>query len=121
MAAFAAASGGRALFLNIRGAMAQRAMRREKLVWERPNVSTNAHTSDSHYEASAGRSATIHEGDLSDRYLGRWTGRGRFLRHHLDRSSGARATEREQLVFETVRNARDASVAVVEKAFAEDG
>jgi len=41
------------------------AMRREKLVWENgPNVSTNAHTSDSHYEASAGRSATIHEGDF---------------------------------------------------------
>jgi len=32
---------------------------------------------------------------------------------------GREPTEREQLVFETVRNARDASVAVVEKAFAE--
>jgi len=98
------------------------AMRREKLVWENgPNVSTNAHTSDSHYEASAGRSATIHEGDFVlidiwgrvDRPEGvfydiTWTG-----------VVGREPTEREQLVFETVRNARDASVAVVEKAFAE--
>jgi Xaa-Pro aminopeptidase len=98
------------------------AMRRENLVWENgPNVSTNANTSDSHYEASAGRSATIHEGDFVlidiwgrvDRPEGvfydiTWTG-----------VVGREPTEREQLVFETVRNARDASVAVVEKAFAE--
>ena len=98
------------------------AMRRENLVWENgPNVSTNANTSDSHYEASAGRSATIHEGDFVlidiwgrvDRPEGvfydiTWTG-----------VVGREPTERELLVFETVRNARDASVAVVEKAFAE--
>jgi Xaa-Pro aminopeptidase len=98
------------------------AMRRENLVWENgPNVSTNANTSDSHYEASAGRSATIHEGDFVlidiwgrvDRPEGvfydiTWTG-----------VVGREPTERELLVFETVRNARDASIAAVEKAFAE--
>jgi Xaa-Pro dipeptidase len=98
------------------------AMRREKLVWENgPNVSVNANTSDSHYEATAAHSAAIKEGDFvlidiwgrvdqpeSVFYDITWTG-----------VVGREPTEREQLVFETVRNARDAAIAVVEKAFAE--
>src|ERR1700721_627506 len=40
-------------------------MRRENLVWENgPNVSANANSSDSHYEPTADKSATIHENDF---------------------------------------------------------
>jgi Xaa-Pro aminopeptidase len=97
------------------------AMRREGLVWENgPNVSVNANSSDSHYEPTAEKSSTICQGDfvLIDIW-GRvdlpgtvfyditWTG-----------VVGREPSEREQLIFETVRNARDAAVAAVEGAFA---
>lgn len=98
------------------------AMRREGLVWDvGPNVSANANSSDSHHEPTAEKSAAIHDGDFllidiwgrqdkpeSIFYDITWTG-----------VVGREPTEREQLVFETVRNARDASVAIVEQAFAE--
>ena len=97
------------------------AMRREGLVWENgPNVSVNANSSDSHYEPTAERSAPIREGDFllidiwgrpekhgSIFYDITWTG-----------VVGREPTAREQLVFETVRNARDAAIATVEQAFA---
>jgi Xaa-Pro aminopeptidase len=96
------------------------AMRREGLVWENgPDVSVNANTSDSHYEPTAERSAPIHEGDFllidiwgrQDRpgsifYDITWTG-----------VIGREPSAREQLVFETVRNGRDATIATVEAAF----
>ena len=99
------------------------AMRRERLVWENgPDVSVNANTSDSHYEATAERSAPIGEGDFLlidiwgriDRpdtiyYDITWTG-----------VIGREPSEREQHVFETVRNARDAAIAAVEAAFREE-
>jgi Xaa-Pro aminopeptidase len=98
------------------------AMRREGLVWENgPNVSANANSSDSHYEPTAEKSAPIGEGDFvlidiwgrpdkpgSIFYDITWTG-----------VVGREPSEREQLVFETVRNARDAAIAKVEQAFAE--
>jgi Xaa-Pro aminopeptidase len=97
------------------------AMRREGLIWENgPNVSTNANSSDSHYEPTAEKSSTIREDDFIlidiwgrvDRpgsifYDITWTG-----------VVGREPSEREQLVFETVRNARDAAIATVEAAFA---
>lgn len=97
------------------------AMRRAGLVWENgPDVSVNANTSDSHYEPTAGRSAPIKEGDFllvdiwgrtdtpqSVYYDITWTG-----------VVGREPTEREQLVFATVREARDAAIAAVEQAFA---
>jgi Xaa-Pro aminopeptidase len=97
------------------------AMSREGLVWENgPNVSVNANCSDSHYEPTAEHSADIAEGDFvlidiwarlekagSIFYDITWTG-----------VVGREPSEREQLVFETVRNARDAAIAVVEQAFA---
>lgn len=99
------------------------AMRREGLVWENgPNVSVNANSSDSHYEPTAERYASIREGDFvlidiwgrldkpdSVFYDITWTG-----------VVGREPTEREQLVFQTVRNARDAAIAAVETAFATD-
>jgi Xaa-Pro aminopeptidase len=98
------------------------AMRREGLVWANgPDVSANANTSDSHYEPTAQKSAPIGEGDFvlidiwgrvdkpgSVFYDITWTG-----------VVGREPSEREQLVFETVRNARDAAIAKVEQAFAE--
>ncbi len=96
------------------------AMRREGLVWENsPNVSVNAHSSDSHYEPTADHSSPIREGDfvLIDIW-GRvnqpetvfyditWTG-----------VVGRAPTEREQRIFETVRSARDAAITAVEGAF----
>jgi Xaa-Pro aminopeptidase len=98
------------------------AMRREGLVWENgPNVSVNANSSDSHYEPTADHAAPIREGDFvlidiwgridspgSVFYDITWTG-----------VVGRQPTGMERLIFSTVRNARDAAIAVVEKAFAE--
>ena len=97
------------------------AMGRESLVWENgPDVSVNSNTSDQHYEPTAAHSAPIHEGDFllidiwgrvdspsSVYYDITWTG-----------VVGREPTAREQLVFETVRNARDAAIAAVAQAFA---
>src|SRR5215472_17151655 len=97
------------------------AMRCEGLVWENgPNVSVNANCSDSHYEPTAERTAPIRAGDFllidiwgrvdkvdSVFYDITWTG-----------VVGREPTDREQLVFETVRNARDAAISAVESAFA---
>ena len=99
------------------------AMKRGGLVWENgPNVSVNANCSDSHYEPTADRTADIKQGDFllidiwgrSDEsdsifYDITWTG-----------VVGREPSEREQLVFETVRNARDAAISLVETAFAEN-
>ncbi len=98
-----------------------KAMRREGLVWENgPNVSANKNSSDSHYEPTAESSSPVCEGDFvlidiwgrpeehgSIFYDITWTG-----------VVGREPTERERLVFETVRNARDAAIGVVESAFA---
>jgi Xaa-Pro aminopeptidase len=97
------------------------AMRREGIVWDDgPNVSVNANCSDSHYEPTADHTAPIREGDFllidiwgqldqpdSVYYDITWTG-----------VVGREPSTREQLVFETVRNARDAAIAAVEQAFA---
>jgi Xaa-Pro aminopeptidase len=97
------------------------AMRREGLVWDDgPNVSVNANSADSHYEPTAEKSAPIREGDFvlidiwgrvnnpgSIHYDVTWTG-----------VVGREPSAREQLVFETVRNARDAAIAAVQAAFA---
>jgi Xaa-Pro aminopeptidase len=97
------------------------AMRHENLVWENgPNVSVGPNSSDSHYEPTAASSSPIRENDFVlidiwgrlDRpgsifYDITWTG-----------VVGREPTELEQRVFETVRNARDAAIAVVEQAFA---
>ena len=98
------------------------AMRREGLIWDDgPNVSVNANCSDSHYDPSAEHSSPIQKGDFllidiwakvdkpgSVYYDITWTG-----------VVGREPTEREKRVFETVRNARDAAIHAVERAFAE--
>jgi len=99
------------------------AMSREGLVWENgPDVSVNANTSDQHYEPTAERAAPIREGDFllidlwgrldlpaSVFYDITWTG-----------VVGREPSKKEQLVFETVRRARDAAIHAVEQAFAQN-
>ena len=85
-------------------------------------MSVNANCSDSHYEPTADNTARINDGDFvlidiwgrlenpgSVYYDITWTG-----------VVGREPSEREQLVFETVRNARDAAIAAVEQAFAQN-
>jgi Xaa-Pro aminopeptidase len=99
----------------------QEAMRREGLIWENgPNVSVNENSSDSHYEPTAASSRTIREGDFllidiwgrrdipgSCYYDITWTG-----------VIGREPSEKEQLIFNTVKQARDAAIQCVESAFA---
>jgi Xaa-Pro dipeptidase len=96
------------------------AMRGEGLVWEHgPNVSCGPNSADSHYEPTAERSAAIRKGDFvlidiwgkldqpeSVYYDITWTG-------IVDREP----TEREHLIFNTVRTARDAAIAKVQAAY----
>jgi Xaa-Pro aminopeptidase len=98
------------------------AMRREGLVWENgPNVSANANSSDSHYEPTAERSAPIREGDFILIDIWGRVDRAASIFYDITWTGvvGREPTEREQLVFETVRNARDAAIAAIEQAFAE--
>jgi Xaa-Pro aminopeptidase len=97
------------------------AMRRAGLVWENgPDVSVNANSSDSHYEPTAANSAPIREGDFM--LIDIWARQAKPGSIYYDITwtgvVGREPTEREQLVFETVRNARDAAIVTVEKAFA---
>ncbi|MGC9157494.1 MAG: M24 family metallopeptidase [Terracidiphilus sp.] len=97
------------------------AMRREGLVWDDgPNVSVNANCSDSHYEPTAERSATIREGDflLIDIWARPDTAAGVYYDITWTGVVGRAPTEREQQVFQTVVNARDAAIRTVESAFA---
>jgi Xaa-Pro dipeptidase len=97
------------------------AMRRGGLVWENsPDVAVNENTSDSHYTATEAATKPIREGDFvlidiwgrvncpdSIFYDITWTG-----------VVGREPSERERLVFHTVRDARDAAISAVQAAFA---
>ena len=99
----------------------QEGMRREGLVWEHgTNVSCGSNSADSHYEPTPERSSPIKTGDFilidiwarldqpnSCYYDITWTG-----------VVGRQATEREQFIFENVRDARDAACTLVEAEFA---
>ncbi len=96
------------------------AMTREGLVWEHgPNVSAGPNSADSHYEPSAANSREIGRGDFvlidvwgqmagpgSCFYDITWTG-------VVDREP----TDREQVVFAAVRDARDAAISTIADAF----
>lgn len=99
------------------------AMRREGLVWENgPNVSVNANSSDSHYEPTAGRSFPIREGDFVLIDIWGRLDKPRTIFYDITWTGvvGRQPSEREQLVFTTVRNARDAAIAAVESAFSSE-
>jgi len=105
------------------------AMRREGLIWEHgPNVSCGPNSADSHYEPTPESSRPIRPGDFilidiwgklpqpgagypasaSIYYDITWTG-----------VVAREPTEREQLIFTTVRDARDAAIRVIEQAYAD--
>ncbi len=98
------------------------AMDRAGLIWDHgPNVSVGANSADSHYEPSPESSLPLRSGsfvliDIWGRmnrpgtcfYDITWTG-----------VTGREPTAREQTVFEAVRDARDAAIALVRGAFAE--
>ncbi len=98
------------------------AMSREGLIWDHgPNVSAGPNSADSHYEPTAANTRPIRKGDFvlidiwaklandpsSIWYDITWTG-----------VVGREPTEREQLIFTAVRDARNASVKAVQDAFA---
>ena len=97
------------------------AFRREDLIWEHgPNVSCGPNSADSHYEPSAENSRPIRPGDFvlidlwaklpspgAVYYDITWTG-------VIDREP----TDRDQALFATVRDARDAAIAAVQSAYA---
>jgi Xaa-Pro dipeptidase len=100
----------------------QEGMTRAGLIWEHgPNVSAGPNSADSHYEPTAANSRPIKQGDFvlidiwaklandpaAVWYDITWTG-----------VVGREPTEREHLIFNTVRDARDASIKVVQDAFA---
>jgi Xaa-Pro aminopeptidase len=97
------------------------AMRREGLIWEHgPNVSCGANSADSHYEPTPELSRPIRPGDFilidiwaklpqpgAVYYDITWTG-----------VVAREPTEREQLIFTAVRDARDAAIHAIEQAYA---
>jgi Xaa-Pro aminopeptidase len=96
-------------------------MRREGLTWENgPNVSVGANSADSHYEPTAANSRPIREGDFL--LIDIWGKVDKPNTIHYDITwtgvIGREPSELEQRVFEAVRDARDAAIAVVEEAFA---
>ena len=97
------------------------AMRREGLAWDHgPNVSVGANCADSHYEPTAANSKAIRRGDFV--LIDIWAKLDRPGACFYDITWTAvvdrEPTEREQTVFATVRDARDAAIRAVENAFA---
>jgi Xaa-Pro dipeptidase len=106
----------------------QEGLTRANLIWEHgPNVSAGPNSADSHYEPTAANSRLIRTGEFvlidiwgklapaqgaaptAVWYDITWTG-----------VVGRQPTEREQQIFNTVRDARDASIKAVQQAFAAD-
>jgi Xaa-Pro dipeptidase len=107
----------------------QEGLRRNNLVWEHgPNVSAGPNSADSHYEPTAANSRPIGKGDFV--LIDIWgklaepgdPSRGRSTAVWYDITwtgvVGREPTEREQLIFHTVRDARDAAIKAVQDAFA---
>jgi Xaa-Pro dipeptidase len=100
----------------------QAAIEREGMVTEHgPNVSVGPNSADSHYEPSRASSRAIRRGDfvLIDIWA-KLEGRPEAVWYDITWTGvvDREPTERELLVFNTVREARDASIAVVRAAFA---
>jgi Xaa-Pro dipeptidase len=98
------------------------AMSREGLIWDHgPNVSAGPNSADSHYEPTASNSRPIGKGDfvLIDIW-GKLANDPTAIWYDITWTGvvGREPTEREELIFTTVRNARDASIKAVQDAFA---
>jgi Xaa-Pro dipeptidase len=99
----------------------QQGLSRANLVWEHgPNVSAGPNSADSHYEPTAAKSRPIRTGDfvLIDIW-GKLANDPTAVWYDITWTGvvNRQPTEREQLIFTTVRNARDASVKAVQEAF----
>ena len=85
-----------------------------------PNVSVGPNSADSHYEPTHASSKPIRPSDfvLIDIWA-RLANNPNAIWYDITWTGvvGREPTEREQLIFETVRNARDAAIAAIEKAF----
>ncbi|HUL69683.1 MAG TPA: M24 family metallopeptidase [Gemmatimonadales bacterium] len=91
------------------------AVQAKGLVFDHPPiVAFGANTANPHYEPKSGRSAALKEGDVV--LLDLWAGR-RMDTVFADQTwmgfAGARPTERVLRVWETVRSARDAAIALL--------
>jgi Xaa-Pro dipeptidase len=100
----------------------QEGLSRANLVWEHgPNVSAGPNSADSHYEPTAAKSRTIRSGDfvLIDIW-GRLANQPDSVWYDITWTGvvNREPTEREQLIFHTVRDARDAAIKAVQDAFA---
>jgi Xaa-Pro dipeptidase len=100
----------------------QEGLHRANLVWEHgPNVSAGPNAADSHYEPTAAKSSHIGKGDfvLIDIW-GKLANDPTAVWYDITWTGvvGREPTEREQLIFTTVRNARNASIKAVQDAFA---
>jgi Xaa-Pro aminopeptidase len=99
----------------------QQAIDRADLITENgPNVSVNANSSDSHYEPTAAHSRKIQSGDFL--LIDIWARKNRpgTCWYDITWTSvvGREPSERENHVFEIVKNARDAAIHAVQDAFA---
>jgi Xaa-Pro aminopeptidase len=95
---------------------------RANLVWDHgPNVSAGPNSADSHYDPTPASSRPIRKGDfvLIDIW-GKLANDPNAVWYDITWTGvvGREPTEREQLIFNTVRNARDASIKAVQDAFA---
>jgi Xaa-Pro dipeptidase len=100
----------------------QEGLTRANLVWEHgPNVSAGPNSADSHYEPTAARSSPIRTGDfvLIDIW-GKLAQDSTAVWYDITWTGvvGRPPTDREQLIFTTVRDARNASIKAVQEAFA---
>ncbi len=97
------------------------AMRREGLVWEHgPNVSCGPNSADSHYEPVQGGSSAIRQGDFVLIDLWGKLQRPNAVYYDITWTGvvGREPTDREQSIYATVRDARDAGIRLVEDRFA---
>jgi Xaa-Pro dipeptidase len=100
----------------------QEGLTRAGLIWDHgPNVSAGPNSADSHYEPTAANSRPIRTGDfvLIDIW-GKLANDPTAVWYDITWTGvvNRQPTEREQLIFTTVRNARDASIKAVQEAFA---
>jgi Xaa-Pro dipeptidase len=100
----------------------QEGLHRANLVWEHgPNVSAGPNSADSHYEPTAANSRSIRSGDfvLIDIW-GKLANDPTAVWYDITWTGvvNREPTEREQLIFTTVRDARNASIKAVQDAFA---
>ena len=117
-----ARSGGTTEFAIVQ--FLQEGLHRNNLVWEHgPNVSAGPNSADSHYEPTAANSRPIRSGDfvLIDIW-GKLANDPAAVWYDITWTGvvNREPTEREQLIFTTVRNARDASIKAVQEAFAKN-